>query len=247
VARIRAAIERGEECRETVLNLRGPDGEPWWNEIHLAPVFDATGALVQYIGVQHDVTARVSAERAFQQERDRNRAFVHRIEELAYTDPLTSLPNRRRLEERVQSALWDARSGSDTVALLFVDLDGFKTVNDAAGHAAGDDVLQAVARTLRGRLRRGDMLARLGGDEFLVALTGLDPENAAAEARRVADELSSAVAVPREVSGQEFVVGASVGVAVYPADGEEFSELLHNADMDMYTRKTASRGLVLQR
>ena len=247
VARIRAAIDRGEEIRETVLNLRGTDREPWWNEIHLAPVFDADGVLVQYIGVQHDVTARVLAERALLQERDRNRAFLDRIEELAYTDPLTGLPNRRRLEERVETALWDARSGSDTVALLFVDLDGFKAVNDELGHAAGDELLQAVARTLRTRLRRGDLLARLGGDEFLVALTGLAPESAAAEARRVADALSATVAVPMPAAGREVTVGASVGVAVYPADGEEFGALLHRADMDMYARKTTARELVSRR
>lgn len=244
VARIRAAIDRGEEIRETVLNVRGPDREPWWNEIHLAPVRDADGTVVQYIGVQHDVTARVAAERALVQERDRSRAFLSRIEELAYTDPLTGLPNRRRLEEQVETALWNARSGSDTVALLFVDLDGFKAVNDDLGHAAGDELLQVIARTLRGRLRRGDLLSRLGGDEFLVALTGLAPGTAAAEARRIADELSAAVGAPTVVSGREVTVGASVGVAVYPADGEEFGALLHRADMDMYARKTATRGLV---
>ncbi|MGY1804142.1 diguanylate cyclase domain-containing protein [Blastococcus sp. SYSU D00922] len=247
VARMRAAIDRGEECRVTVLNLRGADRQPWWNEIHLAPVLDADGAVAQYIGVQHDVTARVEAERALVQERDRNRACLTRIEELAYTDPLTGLPNRRRLEEQVETAIWDARSGADTLALLFVDLDGFKAVNDGLGHAAGDELLQAVARTLRGRLRRGDLLARLGGDEFLVALSGLDPETAAAEARRVADELESAVGASVELSGRDVRVGASVGVGVYPRDGEEFAALLHSADVDMYARKTAARGVVAGR
>ncbi len=247
VARIRAAVDRGEECRETVLNVRGPDREPWWNEIHLAPVFDDDGVLVQYIGVQHDVTARVAAERALLQERDRNRAFLEQIEVLAYTDPLTGLPNRRRLEQQVEAAVWDARSGSDTVALLFVDLDGFKAVNDELGHAAGDELLQSVARTLRGRLRRADLLARLGGDEFLVALTGLAPGTAATEARRVADGLSAAIGLPIETGGRTVMVGASVGVAVYPADGEEFGALLHSADMDMYARKPASQGSLVGR
>ena len=241
VARIRAAIDRGEECRETLLNVRGPDREPWWNEIHLAPVLDTDGTVVQYIGVQHDVTARVEAERALLQERDRTQACLTRIEELAYTDPLTGLPNRRRLEEQVETAIWDARSGSDTIALLFLDLDGFKAVNDSRGHAAGDELLQTVARTLRGRLRRGDLLARLGGDEFLVALTGLAPETAAAEARRVADGLVAAVRAAGEPADREFAVRASVGIGVYPRDGEEFAALLHSADVDMYARKTASR------
>ncbi|WP_324277619.1 diguanylate cyclase domain-containing protein [Blastococcus brunescens] len=241
VARIRSAIARGEECRETVLNLRGPGREPWWNEIHLAPVFDPDGTVAQYIGVQHDVTARVEAERALMQERDRNRACLTRIEELAYTDPLTGLPNRRRLEEQVETAVWDARSGTDTFALLFVDLDGFKAVNDGRGHAVGDELLQTAARTLRGRLRRGDLLARLGGDEFLVVLSGLDPESAAAEARRVADDLSAALSAPMDLRGSEVAVGASVGIGVYPADGEDFGALLHSADVDMYARKTAAR------
>ena len=104
-----------------------------------------------------------------------------------------------------------------------------------------------MARTLRTRLRRGDLLARLGGDEFLVALTGLAPESATAEARRVADQLSATVAVPMPAAGREVTVGASVGVAVYPADGEEFGALLHSADMDMYARKTTARGLVSRR
>lgn len=104
-----------------------------------------------------------------------------------------------------------------------------------------------MARTLRGRLRRGDLLARLGGDEFLVALTGLDPESAAAEARRVADDLASAVSAPVEVRSREVVVGASVGVGVYPVDGEEFGALLHSADVDMYARKTAARRMVVAR
>ena len=239
VARIRTAIDRGEECRETVLNFRGPERTPWWNEIHLAPVHDPDGTVVQYIGVQHDVTARVEAERALLQERDRNAVCLARIEELAYTDPLTGLPNRRKLEEQVETAIWDARTGRDTLALLFMDLNGFKTVNDRFGHATGDEVLQAVARTLRGRLRRGDLLARLGGDEFLVALLGLDPASAAEEAQRVADELAAAVRAPLGIRGQDLSVGASVGIGVYPADGEEFETLLHNADLSMYACKTA--------
>jgi diguanylate cyclase (GGDEF)-like protein/PAS domain S-box-containing protein len=238
IARIRAAIDRGEECRETVLNLRGPDRTPWWNEIHLSPVADDTGTVVRYVGVQHDVTARVEAERALLRERDRNEQYLARIQELAYTDPLTGLPNRRRLQEQVETAIWSARTGVDTLALLFVDLNGFKAVNDALGHAAGDELLQSVARTLRGRLRRSDLLARLGGDEFLVALTGLDPATATAEARRVADELTAAVHAPVSLHDRQASVGASIGVAVYPADGEDFEALLHAADLGMYQHKT---------
>jgi len=240
VARIRAAIDRGEECRETVLNLRGPERTPWWNEIHLSPVVDDAGTVVRYIGVQHDVTARVEAERALRHERDRSEQYLARIQELAYTDPLTGLPNRRRLQEQVETAIWSARAGEDTLALLFVDLNGFKAVNDALGHAAGDELLQSVARTLRGRLRRSDLLARVGGDEFLVALHDLDPATAAAEARRVGGEIAAAVRAPVTLRGNEVAVGASVGVAVYPADGEDFEALLHAADLSMYAQKSGA-------
>ena len=239
IARIRAAIDAGEECRETVLNFRGPDRTPWWNEIHLAPVRDAAGTVVQYIGVQHDVTGRVEAERALLQERDRSRAYLARIEELAYTDPLTGLPNRRRFEEQVETAIWNARASGGAVALLFLDLDGFKPVNDRLGHAAGDELLQNVAERLRGRLRRSDHLARLGGDEFLVAVGGLDPATAAQEAARVAEDLARAVEEPGVVRQELVTIGASIGLSLYPDDGEEFADLLHEADLNMYALKVS--------
>jgi diguanylate cyclase (GGDEF)-like protein/PAS domain S-box-containing protein len=237
VAAIRRAVDAGEECRVTVLNHRGPEGTPWWNELHLAPVTGPDGAITHYIGTQVDVTARVEAERALVQERDRTRSYLARIEELACTDPLTGLPNRRRLAEQVDTAIWNARARDEAVALLFVDLVGFKAVNDRFGHAAGDELLGAVADRLRSRLRRSDLLARLGGDEFLVALTGLPQATAAAEARHIADELAAGVARPVALGDREVVVRASVGVSVWPEDGADFPALLHSADMRMYATR----------
>ncbi|WP_138731742.1 diguanylate cyclase domain-containing protein [Modestobacter excelsi] len=242
VARMRQAIREGTEFRATLLNHRGPQREPWWNEIHLAPVLDSSGLVVQYIGVQTDVTARVTAERELLQERDRTRRHLAQIEELAYTDPLTALPNRRRFEERMESALWQARLDGTAVALLFLDLDGFKAVNDALGHAAGDELLQVVADRLRGRLRRGDLLARLGGDEFLVGLVGLDPATAPGEAARVADQLQAVLTEPVTLGAGTVQVRASVGVSVHPDDGAEFGPLLHRADARMYARKHPAVG-----
>jgi diguanylate cyclase (GGDEF)-like protein/PAS domain S-box-containing protein len=237
VARMRLAVREGSEFRATLLNHRGPDREPWWNEIHLAPVRDAAGNVVQYIGVQNDVTARVTAERELLQERDRTRRHLARIEELAYTDPLTALPNRRRFEERMEAALWQARLDGSAVALLFLDLDGFKAVNDAWGHAAGDELLQGVADRLRGRLRRGDLLARLGGDEFLVGLLGLDPATAQDEAAGVSEQLQAALTEPFRLGTETVQVRASVGVSVHPDDAAEFEPLLHRADARMYASK----------
>ena len=238
---IRAAVAEGREWRGTLLNFRGIERTPWWNEIYLAPVLGADGALAQYIGVQNDVTARVAAQRQVETERDRARAYLAQIEQLAYTDPLTGLSNRRRLEERVEAALWEARLGGHALALLFCDLDGFKAVNDAHGHAAGDELLVVLAQRLREQVRRTDLLARLGGDEFLIALPGLDPADAAQHVRRVADAIAETLSQPVELAGRQVAVGASIGIGVHPADGSTFGELLHQGDQRMYAVKRDRR------
>jgi diguanylate cyclase (GGDEF)-like protein/PAS domain S-box-containing protein len=242
VSRIRAAVAEGQECRETLLNYRGSDRTPWWNEVYLAPVTDLAGRVVQYIGVQNDVTTRVETERALLRERDRAQSYLARIEALAFTDPLTGLANRRRLEERVEAGLLDARMADGGLALLYLDLDGFKPINDEHGHAAGDQVLVQTANRLTARLRRTDVLARLGGDEFLVALFGLDPGAAALEAARLAQELDQALSRPMTVDGHEVRVQVSLGVSSYPQDGDSFGALLHVADTRMYEAKQAGRG-----
>ncbi|ABS05786.1 diguanylate cyclase domain-containing protein [Kineococcus radiotolerans] len=238
IGRLRSAIAEGREVRETLLNYRGPDRSEWWNEIYMAPVTDEDGRLVQYIGVQNDVTAQVEAERALIRERDRAQSYLARIEELAYTDSLTGLVNRRRFEERVEVELWEARGGDSALAVLFMDLDGFKAVNDELGHAAGDQLLVQVAARLKARLRRSDLAARLGGDEFLVSLQGLDRASARREADRVAEQLRAAIAEPYDIAGQPVRVTVSIGVATFPEDdAEDFRSLLHRADVRMYAAK----------
>jgi diguanylate cyclase (GGDEF)-like protein len=139
--------------------------------------------------------------------------------------------NRRRMAEQVQAALWDARMGGRTLALLLLDLDGLTSVNDRYGHAAGDEVLAEIAGRLRSSLRRTDLLARLGGDEFVVALHGLDPVTAHTEACQVSAALRAAVRRPLTVRGGEVSVGVSIGLAVHPDAGEDFDGLLHHADL----------------
>ncbi len=127
------------------------------------------------------------------------------------------------------------------LALVFLDLDGFKEVNDELGHAAGDEVLVRTAQRLRTRLRRGDVLARMGGDEFLVALPGLDATTAGRDAERLAAQLAEVVEQPLTVAGRALHVRASMGTSSYPADGASFGELLHVADLRMYAAKHADR------
>ncbi len=243
LTRIRAALVDGQECHETMLNYRGPARVPWWNEIVLSPVRDESGRVVHFIGVQSDVTARVEAQRALAQETERGRRYLARIEHLAYHDSLTGLTNRRRFEDQVETALLESCLAGRSVALLFMDLDGFKSVNDSLGHPVGDRLLQEVARRLRSEVRGTDLLGRFGGDEFVVALTGLDPVTAALGADRVARELAAAVEVPFQLQGEEVRLSASIGVATYPQDAADFGALLHLADLRMYELKhPVSRG-----
>ena len=160
---------------------------------------------------------------------------------LAYHDPLTGLPNRVLVEEQLDLALARARRTGGSAALMFVDLDDFKEVNDRLGHAAGDQLLAAVAARLRAVLRDSDMLARQGGDEFLVLLADLtgDPTPAA---ENVGGKLIDALREPFAVTGIEVRTGASIGISLYPDDAADTETLLRHADVAMYRAKTAGGG-----
>jgi diguanylate cyclase (GGDEF)-like protein/PAS domain S-box-containing protein len=172
------------------------------------------------------------------------RAAEEQIAYLAYHDSLTGLPNRALLQEHLDLALARARRESHGVGLLYLDLDGFKLVNDSLGHPAGDELLCHVTMRLSERRRGSDLLARQGGDEFLLLLTGLDRQDAEAHARGVADDLLAALAEPFSISGAEFHIGASIGVSLYPRDAADADELLRHADAAMYAAKAAGRNTV---
>jgi len=161
VRKLGEAVRDGTERRVTLLNYR-KDGAPFWNELFLAPVHDADGRLVQYVGVQNDVTERRRAE--------------EQVAHMAYHDALTGLANRAKLEAGLQRALRDANQRKLSLALLYLDLDDFKSVNDGLGPGAGDDLLREAARRLRAVCRPSDLLARQGGDEFLILLDALEEE-----------------------------------------------------------------------
>ncbi len=162
-----------------------------------------------------------------------------RIEFLALHDPLTQLPNRTYLKDRLAQVLALARRHGRKAAVLFIDLDNFKTVNDSLGHHAGDELLCEMARRLSTALREADMVSRLGGDEFLVVLADIGTR---AQAAAVADKLLGLVNEVVVIEGHRLSVSPSIGIGMFPDDGETADELIHHADAAMYHAKDSGRG-----
>ncbi len=231
---IRRRLLAGRDVHTVLLNYRR-DGTTFWNELHISPVTDAAGDITHYIGNQLDVTSRVERER--------------RTTYLAHHDELTALPNRAHILEHLHLELRRARRSGTSVAVLLLDLDEFKEINDRFGHAAGDSALTWAARRLRSAVRAGDVLGRLGGDEFLLVLAGLPPagtspgdpawEPSAEETiRRVRDHLHAALDRPLSLSDATIRLSASSGAALFPRDADGAAELIAGADAAMYRDKT---------
>lgn len=161
-----------------------------------------------------------------------------KLEFLALHDPLTELPNRKLFTEQVGQAIVQARRGEMMAAVLYIDLDGFKPINDSLGHAAGDSVLKTVAQRLRNELRKTDTVARLGGDEFGVVIPDLYLDT---DYLRVAEKVQTSVARPMDISGRSLQLGCSIGVAVFPQDGQDVDTLLNVADTEMYKQKSTKQ------
>ncbi len=158
---------------------------------------------------------------------------------LANLDPLTELPNRRLFEERLNQGIHEAKRNGEHLAVLFVDLDRFKWVNDSLGHEIGDQMLRSVADQLRHCVRGEDSVARLGGDEFIVLLRSLQqPQDAGVVAKKIIAQLSQ----PMSLNGHAVAIGASVGIALYPADSTSKSQLIRFADLAMYRAKSTGKG-----
>lgn len=188
---------------------------------------------------QMEQLRRVNA--ALESEVAERRQAEQRANELATRDPLTGLLNRRSLTEHLEHALARAARQDGRLALLFLDLDRFKSINDMLGHDAGDELLLQVAHRIGGAVRESDMVARLGGDEFVVLTEGLHSYAAAAE---VAKKISKANAQPFVVRGQTLKTSVSVGISLYPQDGQTVHELMRSADLAMYHAKQERRGSI---
>ncbi|MGL4408645.1 MAG: sensor domain-containing protein [Zoogloea sp.] len=204
---------------------RRKNGSLYPSALSISAVRDQSGKVTHYVAVFSDITERKAAET--------------RISYLAQHDPLTGLPNRSLLKDRLDQALASAQRQDNRIALLFLDLDRFKTINDSLGHMVGDRLLQGVALRLTSCVRETDTVSRQGGDEFLIVLTNVsEPDDAA----RVAEKILELLSPPFDLEGQRISTSFSIGIALYPEDGDNAESLLRNADTAMYHAKENGRN-----
>jgi diguanylate cyclase (GGDEF)-like protein/PAS domain S-box-containing protein len=230
-------LARGKVLPEDDVRIRGADGELRHMHVLAEPLRSAAGTVIGLAGTIQDATERT---RAIQQ--------IHR---LAYFDTVTELPNRSRFDEKLAKTLECARRDGTSFAIMYLDLDQFKRINDTLGHAVGDDLLRVIAQRLTRGLRPDDIagpphpqsqerdVCRHGGDEFIVLLNGVASEQ---DAARAATRLLAVLAQPIILGTHEVFVSASVGIVLYPRDGRELDTLLKNADVAMYHAKAQGRS-----
>ena len=221
-----AQLEQTGQWKGEIWNRR-KDGELLPELLSISAVHDVTGAISHYVGVFADISRMKDSEA--------------RLEFLAHHDPLTRLPNRLMFNQQIEQALHQAQREGRRLAVLLLDLDRFKDINDSYGHLAGDELLQHVAQRLTGRLRQSDTLARLGGDEFALLMHDLRHDD---DAARLAGELLAALSQPwRSSDGVEVNVGVSIGICIYPDHGQTSQALLQGADAALYRAKGDGRGV----
>jgi len=223
-ATLRHAIKQGSDF-QVDYRVVWPDGSVHWianrGQVHRG----ADGRAERVIGVAMDITDRKLAEQ--------------RIVHMAHHDALTGLPNRVLLRDRIQQAIAQAHRGGSQLAVLFIDLDRFKTINDSLGHQLGDRLLQSVASRILVCVREGDTVARVGGDEFVIVIPDLAN---AADASTVAAKILEVLANAFHLHGTDLHVAASIGISLYPNDGADAETLMRNADTAMYHAKDSGRG-----
>jgi diguanylate cyclase (GGDEF)-like protein/PAS domain S-box-containing protein len=201
------------------------EGEMYAEWLSISAIRNDEGEVTNYIGITSDITWYKQHEK--------------QLDHIAHYDTLTGLPNRTLLNDRLKQAVAQAAREQNMMALCYLDLDGFKLVNDSMGHDAGDGVLIEVARRIQNTIRGGDTVARLGGDEFVILLLGLERGD---ECSTALNRLLSVIAEPVDIGGKYFVLGASIGVSIYPLDDEHTDTLLRHADQAMYSAKQSGKN-----
>jgi diguanylate cyclase (GGDEF)-like protein/PAS domain S-box-containing protein len=222
--RINEALIRKESVR-AVLRNRRKNGELFWNELRIDPVANLDNQVTHFVAAINDITEA--------------RHYERRLHHLAHHDPLTGLANRTLLQDKLRHAIDDALQDATLGALAFLDLDNFKYINDTHGHEAGDAVLRAIADRLRENVREADTVARVGGDEFVVVIRD---QPSALHVGDMMERIRHAIALPIHAAAQEIVCGASIGVSLFPRDGDTVDRIMRAADAAMYHAKTLGKN-----
>ncbi len=209
---------------------RRKNGGIYAERISIVAIKDKQGAVANYVATFSDITRQKESE--------------EKIQQLAFSDPLTGLPNRRLLIDRLQQAIAAAERNESTGALLYLDLDGFKDINDTRGHEVGDALLCQVAERIRSGVRQGDTVARLGGDEFVVMLEGLSPDSVVAsrQVAAVGKTVIERVNQPFDLNGLEYLCTPSIGAVLFDGNSNSVTDLLRQADMAMYQVKESGKN-----
>ncbi len=224
MAAMRHSISNAQEWRGEFCSIRR-DGQVFWEFVSLSPLRNDTGDLTHFVIIKEDITVR--------------RSYEERLLRQAHYDDLTGLANRVLMLEHLNVALESSARNHRQTAMMCIDLDRFKNVNDSLGHSCGDDVLKESAGRLSGCIRNGDILARMGGDEFIIILPDISTPK---EAEKVAEKIIAAFAQPFFIGGKEYFVTASIGIALSPKDGRSANLIQRNADLAMYKAKELGRN-----
>lgn len=230
LARIRKGLAAWQPVREEVLNYK-KNGETFWQELNIFPVPNEAGQFTHWVSIQRDITERKVAEQ--------------QIYDLAFLDPLTGLPNRRLFYDRLRRTLLSNIRSEQYGALLYIDLDHFKLVNDRQGHATGDLVLQSVAKQLSSCIRAGDTISRIGGDEYIILLDGLGKDLATASftTEAIAKRMLSSFSSAQEQLDHGWTGTFSIGISLFSGDqSRTLEEIVKDADLAMYQAKTMGRN-----
>ena len=229
LAHLQSALNEGEIWRSEVRSLK-KNGQAFWVDATIIPLFDVEGRIYQTLSILFDITDRKEME--------------EQLHHMAYHDPLTNLPNRRMMARHFHEMESKSSRTGDQVAVLYIDGDKFKEINDLHGHEVGDEFIHQFARALERSIRQRDVAARIGGDEFLILLPGISSFDSRKQIESIISRIQVTLREGWIIDGKQFSPTCSIGSALYPEDGNEFDELIQKADQALYEAKKKGGGIV---